>query len=82
MSCKEPEDKKLTENGTHQAVHQHPGSGLSRRNLLVGTAGVTVGTVIGTSAAIAQALPHMVALLPVWETASIVRTRITLVWPT
>ena len=57
MSCKEPEDKKLTENGTHQAVHQHPGSGLSRRNLLVGTAGVTVGTVIGTSAAIAQTDP-------------------------
>tara|TARA_R110000787_G_scaffold20596_3_gene61307 strand:- start:141 stop:1322 length:1182 start_codon:yes stop_codon:yes gene_type:complete len=61
MSCKEPEDKKLTENGTHQAVHQHPGSGLSRRNLLVGTAGVTVGTVIGTSAAIAQSDPAGVA---------------------
>jgi nitrite reductase (NO-forming) len=57
MSCKKPEDKKLTENGTHQAVHQHPGSGLSRRNLLVGTAGVTVGTVIGTSAAIGQTDP-------------------------
>ena len=57
MSHKETEDKKLTENGTNQAAHQHPGSALSRRNLLVGTAGVTVGSMVGTSAAIAQTDP-------------------------
>ena len=54
MSREEINDTNVPEGGSDQAPQQAHGHGLSRRNLLVGSAGLTVGSMVGASAATAQ----------------------------
>lgn len=54
MSHKNVDYKNLPEDVLEHASKQEQSQGLSRRNLLVGTAGMTVGSMVGASAAMAQ----------------------------
>ncbi len=54
MSHQDLKGTKTPEDWLEQASHQQKGQGLSRRNLLVGTAGLTVGSMVATSQAVAQ----------------------------
>ena len=57
MSHQNVDNKNLPEEGSEQAPRQVQNQGLSRRNLLVGTAGVAVGSMVGASAAMAKTAP-------------------------
>ena len=57
MSHQNVDNKNLPEDGSEQATRQVQNQGLSRRNLLVGTAGVAVGSMVGASAAMAKTAP-------------------------
>ncbi len=54
MSRQEIHDANISEGGTDEASQQVQGQGLSRCNLLVGSAGLTVGSMVGASAFVAQ----------------------------
>lgn len=54
MARHEIHDANVPEDGADEALQLAQGQGLSRRNLLVGSAGVTLGSMVGASATVAQ----------------------------
>ncbi len=57
MSCKPHNPATLSETTSGQEQTLETGAGLSRRNLLVGSAGLTLGSMVGASTASAQTNP-------------------------